>query len=222
MKKRNNSLLLGLYISSFILMIIGVAIILEIVSLGIAIAAIGFVDFIIACICKSKYNSFVMLSNKVDQSMALIDIQLKLRFDLVPNLVEVVKEYEKHEKQVFTDVIKLRNLAANTSDEKLKLQYANDLIPKLNQVIVIAEAYPELKAEAIFRSLMDDLTEIEDKLVAARRIYDSNVNTYNTKIEVFPNNILADYYGFEKFELFKIDAAERINVKVNLTSKKGK
>ena len=129
-------------------------------------------------------------------------------------MVNTIKGYAKHEQTLFKDVIKLRNQAANSTDEKEKLEFANKLVPQMKNIIAVAEGYPELKSSAMFKSLMDQLVDIEDRLVAARRIYDSNVNAYNTTIEVFPNNILGFMFEFKKEEMFKIDAGESIVISV--------
>ena len=180
-------------------------------TLGIVLLVIAGV-LLIAVI--SAYNKMVKYRNKIKQSLALVDIQLKLRFDLIPNLVNTIKGYAKHEQTLFKDVIKLRNQAANSTDEKEKLEFANKLVPQMKNIIAVAEGYPELKSSAMFKSLMDQLVDIEDRLVAARRIYDSNVNAYNTTIEVFPNNILGFMFEFKKEEMFKIDAGESIVISV--------
>lgn len=160
------------------------------------------------------YNKIVRYKNKIKESLALVDIQLKLRFDLIPNLVKVVKKHASHEKELFADVVKLRNEAVKSTDEKEKLEYANKLVPQMKNIIAVAESYPELKSSALFKSLMEQLIDVEDRLVSARRIYDSNVNLYNTTIQVFPSNLLAFLFNFKKEELFKIDAGEAIVVSV--------
>ena len=174
------------------------------------ILIVGIVLFLIIFIV-IKYNKLVKYKNKIDQALGLVDIQLKMRFDLIPNLVNTVKGYAKHEKEVFTQTIKLRNKAASATDEKEKLQLANQLVPKVKDILMIAEDYPKLKSEALFKSLQEQLVDIEDRLVAARRIYDSNVNAYNTLIESFPSNLIAKLFKHKKAELFKIDANESLN-----------
>lgn len=184
-------------------------------GLSLFFAVLLIVSIVFLVIIYSSYNKLVRFYYKIEESLALIDIQLKLRFDLIPNLVSTVKAYAKHEKEVFSEISKLRNLATKTDDEKEKLEYANKIVPKMRQIIVIAEKYPELKADALFKSLMEELVLVEDKIVAARRFYDSNVNIYNTTIEVWPTNAIAKIYGFEKQELFKIDAGEKFNINID-------
>ena len=172
--------------------------------------------FIMVCVLVSKYNKMIRYRNKVNESLRLIDIQLKLRFDLIPNLVKTVKAYSKHENDVFDKLIEARKNAVGAKDEKEKLEYANEMVPNMRQVLIIAEDYPELKADSLYKSLMEELILVEDKIAASRRFYDSNVNEYNTLIDVFPNNIFASMYGFKKMELFKIDVGESFNSKINM------
>ena len=164
----------------------------------------------------SKYNKMVRYKNKVKESLRLIDIHLKLRFDLIPNLVKTVKAYSKHEQEVFDSLLKLRKKAVEAKEEKEKLEVANELVPKMRQVLVIAEDYPELKADSLYKSLMEELILVEDKIAASRRFYDSNVNEYNTLIETFPNNLIASMFNFESIELFKIDVGENFASKINM------
>lgn len=163
-----------------------------------------------------KYNKMIKYRNKVKESLRLIDIHLKLRFDLIPNLVSTVKGYVKHEKEIFSRLIEVRKKAVEAKDEKEKIEYANELVPNMKHVIAVAEDYPDLKADSLFKSLMEELVLIEDKLAAARRFYDSNVSEYNTLISVFPNKIIASMFGFKEEELFKIDVGENISVKIDM------
>lgn len=179
--------------------------------LGSILAAIllaGIVLFI------AKYNKMVRYRNKIQESLSLIDIQLKMRFDLIPNLVNTVKGYAKHEKETFKETIALRNAALAATDEQEKLELSNKLVPKMKDIVMIAEDYPELKAQSLYKSLMEQLVDIEDRIVSARRIYDSNVNLYNTLIATFPNNLVATTFKFSKEQMYKIDAGENICPKV--------
>ena len=181
--------------------------------IGIILTAISF--FLLSFIL-STYNRLVSYSNKVSESLALIDIQLKLRFDLIPNLVSTVKGYAKHEKDIFKELSELRSLAYEAQNQKQKIAYANNMVPKIRQLVAISESYPELKSDALYKSLMSELVVVEDKIVAARRIYDSNVNVFNTEIMTFPSNLIAKLFDFNKVELFKIDAGERLTPLVKL------
>ena len=188
---------------------------------GVVFGAIILIIGIVASgVVIGAYNKLVRYKNKVKESLALIDIQLKLRFDLIPNLVNTVKGYIKHEEAVFEDVVKLRNQAVKSQDEGKKLEVANKMVPMMKHILMLAENYPKLQADALFKSLMDELTIVEDKIVASRRIYDSNVNLYNTQIQTFPNNIFAYIFGFEREELFKIDAGEHLPTHIEFGGKK--
>lgn len=177
------------------------------------LAAVTFVCWICVVII---YNSMVSYRNKVKESLALIDIQLKLRFDLIPNLVETVKGHTKHEERVFKSIAKLRSAALEATDEKERVGFSNKVLPMMKNIIAIAEDYPKLKSSLLFQDLMSQLADIEDRISASRRIYDINVNEFNTLIEKFPNNIFAKSFGFARMELFKIDTAEKIVAKVSL------
>lgn len=161
------------------------------------------------------YNTIIRLSHKTDESFSLIDIQLKMRFDLIPNLVRVVKGYAKHEEEVLQDIVKLRKKALACTDPEEKIEYANKALPEIKSVIAIAESYPDLKASKMYKKLMDQLVEIEERIAAARRIYDSNVNYYNSYIQTFPNNIIASVFNHEKRKLFRIDVGEDININLS-------
>lgn len=215
-------------------LIIGIFVLLFIVSLGYLIhaliakslsanlgltilcLAVAMISAITLLIMVSIYNKFIRIKHKVEESLALIDIQLKLRFDLIPNLVATVKGYATHEKSVFTEISRLRKLANKSTDEQTRIEIANKIVPKMRQIIAIAENYPELKSDAMFKSLMDELVLVEDKIVAARRFYDSNVNLFNTAIAVWPSSVIAKSFGFSKLQLYKIDAGEKINIRINL------
>lgn len=180
--------------------------------IGVVLAILGLV---LLCWLIAGYNKLVSYRNKVNESLSLIDVQLKQRFDLIPNLVNTVKGYAKHEQEVFTQIAELRSKALLATEEKDVIELSNQSLSKLKQIIAIAEDYPTLQADSLYRSLMEELVLIEDKIVACRRFYDSNVNLYNTTIEVWPSNILANIFGHTKMELFRIDAGERININVS-------
>ncbi len=151
------------------------------------------------------FNSLVRGRNQVDEAWSDIDVQLKRRYDLIPNLVETVKGYAKHESGVFEEVTKARAAAmgAGTMDEKLKDE--NMLSGTLKSLFAVAEAYPELKANQNFMQLQSDITDTEDKIQAARRFYNANVRDYNTKLQTFPGNVIASMFNFTRREFFGID-----------------
>jgi LemA protein len=166
----------------------------------------------------STYNGFVKLKNKVEEAWATIDVYLKKRFDLIPNFVETVKGYAKHESETLEKVVAARNIAlgAKTPDEKIAAE--NNLTNSLRTFLnVVSESYPQLKANANFIELQNQLTQIEEELESARRYYNGNVKTFNTKIETIPSSLVAKSMGeeYKKRPYFELDSAEeRKNVKV--------
>lgn len=154
------------------------------------------------------YNGLIRSRNRVDESWSDIDVQLKRRHDLIPNLIETVKGYAKHEKEVFEKVTKARTeaIGAQTVQEKDKAE--NMLSGALKSLFAVAEAYPDLKANENFGKLQDELTDTEDKIQASRRFYNGNVRDFNTKIQVFPTNIFANMLGFKAYEFFEVEGEE--------------
>ena len=162
----------------------------------------------------STYNSFVVLRNRVKDQWAQIDVQLKRRFDLIPNLVETVKGYASHEKDTLEAVVKARNEYLSSDTPEGKIEANNDLNKVVTKLFALAEAYPELKADTNFRELQTTLTETEDKISYARQFYNDVVMKYNNKVEVFPSNIVAGMFGFKTSAYFNATEEERENVKV--------
>ena len=162
----------------------------------------------------SVYNGLIQLRNKVDDQASQIDVQLKRRFDLIPNLVETVKGYAKHEKETLEGVIKARNAynTAGTMEDQLKAD--GELTKAMNKLFALAEAYPDLKANENFTKLQTELSAIEEKIVYSRQFYNDSVLKLNNKIEMFPSNIVAGMFGFKKRQFFEAAAEERQNVKV--------
>ncbi len=162
----------------------------------------------------SIYNSLVSLRNKVDDQKSQIDVELKRRFDLIPNLVETVKGYTKHEKETLEDVVKARNsyVSANSTEEGLKAD--GELNKAISKLFALSEAYPDLKANENFMNLQNELSEIEEKIVYARGFYNDSVLKLNNKIMMFPSNIVANMFGFKKATFFEASSEERENVKV--------
>ena len=159
------------------------------------------------------YNGLVKARNKVKQAESGIDVYLNQRFDLIPNLVECVKGYSKHEKEIFTEIAEM---GAAYQKDKNNLSKAETLNNKMNQLIAVAENYPELKASEQYLNLQKALTKVESQLQAARRIYNNEVTYYNDKIDVVPSNIVANLFGFEKAKLFEIEEYKRENININL------
>jgi len=154
------------------------------------------------------YNSLVRLKNYAKEAWADIDVQLKRRYNLIPNLVEVVKGYAAHEKEVFEKVTQARAMALGAKTMKERQEAENILSGALKTLFAVAENYPELKANQNFLELQRELVDTEDKIQAARRFYNATVRDLNAKIESFPANIIASLFGFKKMELFELAAPE--------------
>ena len=162
----------------------------------------------------STYNGLVVARNKVRDQFSQIDVQLKKRFDLIPNLVETVKGYAKHESETFEKVIQARNGYANAKTDAEKLAASKEMSQGVMQIFALAENYPELKANSNFLELQGQLKEVEDKISYARQFYNDSVLMLNNKIEMFPSNLVASMFGFKKESFFEADTTERENVKV--------
>ncbi len=153
------------------------------------------------------YNGLVTSRNRVDEAWSDINVQLKRRYDLIPNLVNTVKGYATHESTVFENVTAARAAAqsASAGNMEQKQQAEANLSRSIMGVFAVAENYPDLKASANFQQLQGDLTDTEDKIQASRRFYNGNVRDYNTKLQTFPTNIMANTFGFTKREFFGLD-----------------
>jgi LemA protein len=160
------------------------------------------------------YNSFVNLKNQAENAWSQIDVQLKRRNDLIPNLIETVKGYAKHEKSVFENVTKARTSIMKAGNLEQKAKADNMMTETLKSLFAVAENYPKLQANQNFLQLQEELSGTESKIAYARQFYNDTVMTFNTKIESFPGTALAGPFGFVKKELFKAPEAERKNVKV--------
>lgn len=172
------------------------------VSLVLVIVAVAYLIYL--------YNSLVVARQRVKEGWSDIDTQLKRRYDLIPNLVETVKGYAKHESQTLENVIAARNTAMNTvghGEEKAKAE--NMLTDSLKSIFALSENYPDLKAGTNFLELQREITDTEDKIQASRRFYNTTVLALNTKIETFPSAIVANLFQFKKESFFELDEAER-------------
>lgn len=158
------------------------------------------------------YNGLVTLKIRVDEAWSDITIQLKRRADLIPNLVNTVKGYAKHEKGVFEEVTAARSAVINAGSPKEAAKADNMLTDALKSVFAVAEAYPDLKASQNFSELQQELVDTEDKIQGARRFYNAGVRDLNTKIQLFPNNVFAGMLGFKEREFFDVDESERATV----------
>lgn len=164
---------------------------------------------VIAIYLIGAYNGLVSLKTRSEEAWSDIDVQLKRRYDLIPNLVEAVKGYAKHEKGVFEKVTEARASAIGAKDIKAHQKAENVLTDALKSVFAVAENYPDLKASNNFMELQSELSDTENKIEASRRFYNANVRDLNIKVDSFPTNIIANMFKFVKKELFEIDAAEQ-------------
>lgn len=162
-----------------------------------AVVVVAIIVFVIV-----TYNSLVQLRNKVKNAFAQIDTQLQRRFDLIPNLVETVKGFATHEKELLESVAASRNGYINASSNGEKMAMNNQLTSSLRSLFAVSENYPELKSNTNFLQLQDELSETEDKITYARQFYNDAVTIYNNKIQTFPNNMVAGIFGFREEELF--------------------
>ena len=170
----------------------------------------------LAVFCIKIYNELIRMRNSVQNSYAQIEVQLQRRFDLIPNLVETVKGYTKHEESVLTKVTDLRTSWTKASSVHEKAELANELSNTLKTIMAVSENYPDLKASQNFSELQEELQNTENKISYARQFYNDVVTKYNTKLEVFPSNLIASMFKFTAEELFEVDNEEaKKNVKVS-------
>ena len=161
------------------------------------------------------YNGFIKLKNKIEEAFATMDVYLKKRWDLVPNLVNTVKGYAKHEQETLTKVTEMRSKSYDAMSTSEKVKAGQELGSALSRLIATAEAYPDLKANENFVTLQNQLNQLEDDIANSRKYYNGCVRQMNTKVESFPSNIIAGMFHFEKFPMYEVeDAGERANVKV--------
>lgn len=171
----------------------------------IGIIVVLIIAAVIVVFVSSTFNQMVQLRNKVKNSFAQIDAQLQRRFDLIPNLVETVKGYSVHEKEVLENVAASRSGYMNASSNKEKLFMNSQLTSALKSLFAVTESYPDLKSNINFLNLQNELSETEDKIVFARQFYNDTVTMYNNKIQMFPGNLVALVFRFEEEELFNAD-----------------
>ncbi|NTU47289.1 LemA family protein [Candidatus Roizmanbacteria bacterium] len=169
---------------------------------------------LIAIALIAAYNSLVVLKTRIQESLSGIDVQLKRRADLIPNLVETVKGYATHEKSVFENVTKARTALMSAGSLSEKAAANNELSNTLKSLFAVAEAYPQLQASTNFQDLQRQLGDTEDKVAYSRQFYNSNVLDYNAKIQMVPTNIIANMFGFKAFDFFAATEEEKKNVEV--------
>ena len=188
-------------------------------TVWIVLGAVAFVALLIVI----SYNRFVRQRNLVEESWKQVDVELRRRYDLIPNLVETVKGYAAHERATLEAVIQAR-AAAQAQSESRAAQGEDEttLTRSLRGLLAVAEAYPDLKADQHFRVLQSQLAETEDRIAASRRFYNGNVRAYNTRIDAFPSSVIAGVFNFEKAEYFEVeDAAARGPVAVDMGPAQG-
>lgn len=164
---------------------------------------------ILVCYVIGVYNKLVNARNKVENQFSQVDVQLKRRADLIPNLVETVKGYTKHEEGTFKAVVEARNKVVNATSVNDKIDANNQLTGALNKLFALSEAYPELKANENFVSLQNDLRDTEDKITYARQFFNDTAMNFNNLVEMFPSNIIAGMFNFKKFEFFSATEEEK-------------
>lgn len=177
------------------------------------IMIIGIIVVVLIIVILGKYNELIKTKKKVEQERATIDVYLTQRFDLIPNLVECVKAYTKHENEIFEKIAIMRTEYMNTKN----LEKGEELNNECNRLVATIENYPDLKASEQFLALQQKLSKIESQLQAARRLYNGAVTTYNTKLSVVPDNVIAKIFGFKEEKLFEIEEPEtKNNIKIDL------
>lgn len=179
--------------------------------------AIGIIIVVIAILIIFvivAYNSLIALRNKVQEAFSTMDVYLKKRWDLIPNLIETVKGYTKHESETLEKVVELRNSSYDGMSNNQKVDLNNQLTAGIRQLLAVAENYPDLKANQSFIGLSNQLSQLEGDIANSRKYYNATVRELNNKIEIFPTNIVAKMFNFKEAEMFEVDEKERENVKV--------
>lgn len=162
------------------------------------------------------YNSFINSRNLIKEAFSTMDIYLKKRWDIIPNLIEVVKSYSKYEKETLTKITSLRSSSYDELTMDNKIDINEELSKCLSNIFAVSENYPELKANELYTNLSNNLISIEDEIANSRKYYNGTVRNFNNKIQMFPNNILAKLFRFKEFKMFEANAEEKNNVGVNL------
>ncbi len=176
---------------------------------------IGVLVVVVIIYVISIYNSLVTMRNKIEETYATVEAYLKKRYDLIPNLVETVKGYAKHENETLTAVISARNMAMSAKGFDQMKKGESQLQQTLKSLFAVAESYPDLKANTGFMDLQKQLLKVEEDILQARKYYNAVVKTFNTKVELFPSSIIAKMFGFMKKEYWEIDDIVHENVKVS-------
>lgn len=183
--------------------------------MGTALLIILGVVVVIALSVIAKYNQLISLRNRIENAWSQIDVQLRRRYDLIPNLVETVKGYASHEKEVFEKVSEARSAMMNAQGTQAQGEAQNMITGALKSLFAVAEAYPQLKANENFMMLQEELSGTESKIAYARQFFNDQVMTYNTLIQSFPGNIIAGMFGFKDHEYFPMEDVARAPIKVD-------
>lgn len=162
-----------------------------------------------------NYNGFIKLRNTVEEAFSTMDVYLKKRYDLIPNLIETVKGYAKHESVTFQNVVEARSKAMNAQSIEERQNSENALTGTLKSLFALSEGYPELKADRQFLDLQNQLQKVEEDIAQSRKYYNAVVKSMNTKVESFPSNLVATVFGFKKSDFFTVQELERENVRVS-------
>lgn len=180
------------------------------------IYAVGIILIILIVYIFIIYNTFVKADNKVKEAFSTMDVYMKKRWDLIPNLVETVKGYADYEKKTLEEITNLRNLSYNSMGVKEKLQTGEKVNEVISKLMLLSESYPELKASENFIKLSSELTQIENDIANSRKYYNGTVRQFNNTIETVPNNIFAKLFGYNSKKWFEANENERQNIKVEL------
>ena len=175
---------------------------------------LGGLVLLIVFVLGGMYNKFIVLRNRIENSESQIDVQLKRRYDLIPNLVETVKGYAKHEKGVFAEVTKARSALMRAKTIKGKAKATNQIEGALKTLFAVAEAYPKLRANENFMMLQEELAGTESKIAYARQFYNDTVMSFNNSVQRFPSNLIANMFNFKEYDFFEIEEAAKKAVKV--------
>lgn len=160
------------------------------------------------------YNNFIKLKNMVKEAFATMDVYLKKRWDLIPNIVETVKGYAKHEENTLKEIVELRNNSYDNMTDDEKVQTNQRISKDIGRIMLLAESYPDLKASTNFQDLSRELSKVEEDIANARKYYNGVIEMFNNKVEMFPSNIFAKLFGYKTKEMFETDERERENIKV--------
>ena len=162
------------------------------------------------------YNNFIKLNNDVKEAFSTMDVYLKKRWDLIPNIIETVKAYIKHEKDTLKEIIELRNNIYDKMTNEEKIKTNEQISNNVGKIIALSENYPELKANENFKNLSNQLAKIEEDIANSRKYYNGIVKIYNNKVEMFPSNIFAKIFGYHSKAMFEANTTERENIKIKL------